>query len=237
MRIQLIEHDDEDFSRTNISFWAAQKGHRINQTFICNNEKLPSVDSFDWLMIMGGSQHAWDEEGNSWLRGEKEFLDRALAGGKIILGICFGAQLLAEALGGTLFPNQHKEIGWHEVTLNRAGRKSFLFHNVPQSFVSFHWHSDHFSLPAECTRLANSGATENQAFICDGRPLAGLQFHPEYTREMVRYYAAEHSQDWMPEEFVCSGKEVLARTNHIADTHWLMETLLNNIENEFSTVI
>jgi GMP synthase-like glutamine amidotransferase len=236
MRIQLIEHDNEDFSRTNISFWAAKKGHRVSQIFVCNNEDLPPVESFDWLMIMGGSQNAWDEEGNPWLQKEKAFLGEALGKGKIILGICFGAQLLAEALGGKLFPNQHKEIGWHEVFLNREGRESFLFQNVPQSFVSLHWHSDHFSLPSGCTRLAYSKATENQAYICDDRPLVGLQFHPEYTREMVRYYAREHSQDWIPDKYVSSGKDVLARTEEISDTYWLMETLLNNMEQEFANV-
>ena len=50
MRIQLIEHDPEDFSRTNISLWAAEKGYRVNQIYVCNKEKLPPIDSFDWLM-------------------------------------------------------------------------------------------------------------------------------------------------------------------------------------------
>ena len=109
MKIQLIEHDPEDFSRTNISFWAAQKGHRVYQTYLCNNEKLPALDTFDWLMVMGGSQHAWDEQKISWLRAEKAFLKDALAAGKIILGICFGAQLLAEALGGRTFPNSTRK--------------------------------------------------------------------------------------------------------------------------------
>ena len=237
MRIQLIEHDPEDFSRTNISFWAAEKGHPLNQTFICNNEALPPVDSFDWLMVMGGSQHAWDEQGNSWLQEEKAFVREALDKGKLILGICFGAQILAEALGGRIFPNEHKEIGWHDVSLNRQGRESFLFQNIPQSFVSLHWHSDHFSLPANCTRLANSKASENQAFVCNGRPLVGLQFHPEYTRDMVKYYAGEHSQDWVPDMFVSSGDEVLARTDEIPDTYWLMEALLNNMELEFTNTV
>ncbi|CAB1057409.1 hypothetical protein D1BOALGB6SA_2162 [Olavius sp. associated proteobacterium Delta 1] len=233
MRIQLIEHDSEDFSRTNISFWAAAKGHQVNQIYVCNNEELPPLDSFDWLMVMGGSQNAWDEQGNSWLREEKAFVAEALAKDKLFLGICFGAQLLAESLGGQIFPNKHKEIGWHEVSLNRDGRESFLFQNVPPSFVTFHWHSDHFSLPGNCTRLAFSRPTENQAFTSNERPAVGLQFHPEYTREMVRYYAGGHSQDWSPDMFVSDGNEVLARTEEIPDTYWLMETLLNNMEQKF----
>jgi GMP synthase-like glutamine amidotransferase len=188
-------------------------------------------------MVMGGSQQAWDEQGNAWLRQEKTFVAEALAQGKLYLGICFGAQLLAEVLGGKIFPNEHKEIGWHEVSLNRDGRDSFLFQNVPPSFVTFHWHSDHFSLPDHCTRLAFSPPTENQAFVCNQRPAVGLQFHPEYTRDMVRYYAAKHSQDWVPDNYVGSGDEVLARTEEISDTYWLMETLLNNMEREFTHAI
>jgi GMP synthase-like glutamine amidotransferase len=234
MRIQLIEHDPEDFSRTNISLWAADKGYRVNQIYICNNEDLPPIDSFDWLMVMGGSQHAWDAEGNAWLQKEKDFVNKSLTSGKIILGICFGAQLLAEALGGKLFPNPHKEIGWYEVALNRQGRESFLFQDIPPSFVTFHWHSDHFSLPSSCTRLAGSQATENQAFVDKDRPLVGLQFHPEYTRQMITYYAREHSQDWASEDYVSTKDEVLARTAEIADTYWLMETLLNNMAQEFA---
>jgi GMP synthase-like glutamine amidotransferase len=236
MRIQLIEHDPEDFSSTNISFWAAAKGHQVSQTYICNNDKLPPVDSFDWLMVMGGSQNAWDDQGYSWLQEEKVFVAEALAQGKLYLGICFGAQLLAEALGGKIFPNEHKEIGWHEVSLNHQGRESFLFQDVPSPFVTFHWHSDHFSLPDNCTRLAFSPATENQAFVCSERPAVGLQFHPEYTRNMVRYYAAGHSQDWVPDRYVGSGVEVLARTEEIRDTYWLMEALLNNMEKGFSVI-
>ena len=234
MRIQLIEHDPEDFSRTNISSWAAEKGYRVNQTYVCNNEDLPPVDSFDWLMVMGGSQQAWDEGATPWLQEEKAFLSDTLAAGKIILGICFGAQLLAEALGGNLFPNPQKEIGWHEVSLTREGQESFLFQNIPSDFVTFHWHSDHFSLPRSCTRLAGSKATENQAFVDKDRPLVGLQFHPEYTRDMVTYYAREHSQDWVPDVYVSAKDQVLTRTEEITDTYWLMETLLNNMEQEFA---
>jgi GMP synthase-like glutamine amidotransferase len=237
MKLHLLEHDSEDFSRTNISFWAAAKGYELNQTFVCNNEELPPVDSFDWLMVMGGSQNAWDDQGYSWLRQEKALVAEALAQGKMYLGICFGAQLLAEALGGKIFPNEHKEIGWHEVSLNRQGRESFLFRNVPPSFVTFHWHSDHFSLPDSCTRLAFSPPTENQAFVCNEQPAVGLQFHPEYTRDMIRNYAGEHSQDWVPDKYVSSGNEVLARTEKLPETYWLMETLLNNMEQKFTNAV
>ena len=237
MRIQLIEHDPEDFSRTNISFWAAKKRHTLKQIYVCNNEDLPSIDSFDWLMVMGGSQHAWEEQENSWLQEEKAFVGEVLAQNKPFLGICFGAQLLAEALGGRIFPNTYKEIGWHNVSVNPAGQASFLFQNVPPSFVSFHWHSDHFSLPRNCTRLADSNASENQAFVCNGRPFVGLQFHPEFTRDMIMYFAQNRGHEWVPDLFVGAKDEVVAQTKAISDTYWLMEILLNNMALEFAKYI
>ncbi|MCP4627599.1 MAG: type 1 glutamine amidotransferase [bacterium] len=234
MRLHLLEHDCEDFSRTNISFWAAEKGYRVNQSFVCNNEKLPPVDSFDWLMIMGGSQHAWDEQGNTWLQEEKALLGEALTKGKIILGICFGAQLLADALGGKIFPNDQKEIGWYEVNLTSEGRNSFLFRNIPKRFTTFHWHGDHFSLPPPCTRLAFSEPTANQAYTCQKRPVVGVQFHPEYTREMVRHFARVEGNEWQKNHFVADKEAVLVQTDEIPDTYWLMAALLDNMDREFA---
>ena len=73
MRIQLIEHHLEDCSRNNISLWAADKGYRVDQIFLFDTKELPPIDSFDRLMVMGGSQYTWDAKGITWLQKEKEF--------------------------------------------------------------------------------------------------------------------------------------------------------------------
>ena len=145
MRIHLLEHDWVDPSPTNITIWAKTKEHAVTRTYLCNREALPALEDLDWLMVMGGSAHGWDEDINPWLPAEKRFIARALSAGKIVLGVCFGAQLLAEALGAQIFPAMHKEIGWHEICLTAQGKESFLFNNIPETFVSFHWHSDHYS--------------------------------------------------------------------------------------------
>lgn len=234
MRIQLIEHDQEDFSRTNITFWAAERGYQLRQTYACNNEPLPAVNSFDWLMIMGGSQHAWEASALPWLKEEKSFLQLALDAKKIIVGICLGAQLLSEALGGRVLPAKDKEIGWHNVFLTPEGRSSFLFKDIPENFTTFHWHSDHFTLPKRCVRLASSKVSKNQAFICEKRPAVGLQFHPEYTLDMVRHFACNHSQEWLSDNYVDDGPTVLAQTDGVPETYGLMKTLLNNIAQDFA---
>ena len=91
MRLHLLEHDDLDFSNTNIFMWAEKKGCDIEQTYVCNHEKLPDFCDFDWLLVMGGSPHAWEEEVNPWLPDEKAFIAEAVKRDKMILGICFGA--------------------------------------------------------------------------------------------------------------------------------------------------
>ena len=230
MRLHLLEHDPFDYSRTNITRWAARKGHRIRQTYVCDHEELPGFDDFDRLMVMGGSQHAWDEEANPWLQDEKAFIREAVTRNKRVLGICLGAQLLAEALGGRVFPNKQKEIGWYEIEVTSEGRESFLFENIPDRFTTFHWHSDHFSLPPGCVRLARSVPTPNQAFVSKEHPVVGLQFHPEYTREMVRYFAKTEGAGWVPDLFVSGKEEVLGKTDRVRDTYWLMEALLDNLE-------
>ncbi len=100
MRLHLLEHDPIDLSNTNMTIWAERKGYQIAHTYVCNNEKLPFIDDFDWLVVMGGSPHAWEEKINPWLPEEKELIAETFGSSKVIFGVCFGAQLLAEALGG-----------------------------------------------------------------------------------------------------------------------------------------
>jgi GMP synthase-like glutamine amidotransferase len=233
MRLHLLEHDPIDISRTNITIWAENKGYPIAHTYLCNNEKLPAIDDFDWLMVMGGAPHAWEVDIHAWLPDEKEFIASVLDHNKIILGVCFGAQLLAEALGGEVFANPHKEIGWYEVTLTPEGQRSYLFQNVPEQFITFHWHADHFSLPPGCTRLAHSEATANQAYISQERPVGGIQFHPEYPLELVKYFAQESGHEWQKGPYVAGREKVLAQTDQIPETYGLMATILDNMDRQF----
>jgi GMP synthase (glutamine-hydrolysing) len=233
MRLHLLEHDPIDLSRSNITLWAENKGYPITHTYLYNNEMLPAIEDVDWLIVMGGSPHAWQEDVYPWLQAEKKFIAEALDDNKIILGICFGAQLLAETLGAEVFVNPHKEIGWYEVILTPEGQRSYLFQDVPEQFTTFHWHADHFSLPPGCTRLAYSKATANQAYISQERPIAGIQFHPEYTLALVKYFAREWSDEWQKGPYVAGKETVLAQTDQIPETYALMAAILNNMDRQF----
>jgi GMP synthase-like glutamine amidotransferase len=233
MRLHFLEHDPIDIRRNNITIWAEKKGYSVDSTEVFRGTELPSQKDFDWLIVLGGFQHVWEEQKHPWLKAEKKFISEALSKDKIILGICFGAQLLAEALGGRAFSNEKEEIGWYEVTVSDEGIDSFLLKNVPRKFLTFHWHSDHFTLPAGCTRLAFSEPTANQAFIASNYRVAGLQFHPEFTIEMVRNFAVEYGHEWQKDQYVTGKDAVLSKSGQLPETYWLMELLLDNMEREF----
>ncbi len=233
MKLHLLQHDPIDLSRTNISIWAENKGYAIGHTYLCKDETPPAIEDFDWLIVMGGSPHAWEEDMHPWLPAEKKFIASALDHNKIILGVCLGAQLLAEVLGAEVFPNPHPEIGWYPVNLTTEGQQSYLFQNIPPQFTTFHWHADHFSLPDGCIRLAYSEATTNQAYICERRPVVGLQFHPEYTLALVKYFARQWGHEWEKGPYVAGKEKVLVQSDQIPKTYELMATLLDNMDRQF----
>lgn len=233
MRLHLLEHDPIEIQRNNIITWAEKKGYAVRRTDVSTGAKIPANNDFDWLIVLGGSQHAWEERKHPWLIREKRFISETLSADKIILGICFGAQLLAEVLGGRVFPNEKEEIGWYSIRLSPEGKQSFLFRNVPETFLTFHWHSDHFSLPPGCTVLASSEPTPYQAYTHKDHRIAGLQFHPEYTVEMVKFFADECGHEWKKDQYVAGKEAVLSKSEKIPETYWLMEQLLDNMEREF----
>lgn len=182
MRIHYFQHVPfEDLA--NIEDWANKKGYTVSATRLFDREALPSMDRFDWLIIMGGPMNIYEEEEYPWLASEKKFIKEAIKAGKLILGICLGAQLLADVLGGRVTRNQNKEIGWFPVTrLKEAGISLLDF--LPEEFMAFHWHGDTFEIPPGAKRLAGSLACKNQAFQYGDRVL-GLQFHLESSQGSI----------------------------------------------------
>jgi GMP synthase-like glutamine amidotransferase len=183
MRIHYLQHVPFE-DAANVAVWARERGHAVARTLLYAGERLPDLASFDWLVIMGGPMNVYEEDRYPFLAGEKRFLRAALKAGKPTLGICLGAQLMADALGGRVTRNEHREIGWFPVSLTAAGAASPLFSGFPSSFEAFHWHGDTFSLPPGAIHLARSEACENQAFQWGDRAL-GLQFHLDYSRDAI----------------------------------------------------
>ena len=183
MRIACVRHVPFEGPGA-IADWAAARGHVISHVEAAK-AAFPAPSGFELLVVIGGPMGVYDIAEHPWLIEERAFLTSAIDAGKLVLGVCLGAQLLADAIGGSVRPGVEREIGWFPVRLTDAGRSSALFGGWPDEFVAGHWHGDTFDLPPDVLSAASSEVTPNQAFeACDGRAV-GLQFHLEWTRDAL----------------------------------------------------
>ncbi len=208
MRIHYIQHVPFE-GPASIRLWADRHGHDQTSTRVYEKPDFPGVDSLDWLVIMGGPMGVYDELQYSWLIAEKQLIRNAIDVGKTVVGICLGAQLIAEVLGATVFSNKHKEIGWFPVELTPAGSASGLFGFLPDRFTAFHWHGDTFTLPQGAVHLAKSKACENQAFLY-GNNVLGLQFHLESTPQSVKDLAQNCCNEIQPGPYIQTKEQILS---------------------------
>lgn len=111
MKIHYLQHVPFELPE-HISVWAKEKGHEITGTLLYENYYLPELSEFDLLVILGGPMGVDDEDKHPWLVLEKHFIKEAIQHRKLVIGICLGAQLIAEILGGKVYKNHYKEIGW-----------------------------------------------------------------------------------------------------------------------------
>jgi GMP synthase-like glutamine amidotransferase len=230
MRIHSLEHEPFE-GLANIEVWAKNRGHSISRTLLFNDEELPDMSDFDWLVIMGGSMNIYEEEKYPWLKPEKNFIANAIASKKIVLGICLGSQLAADVLGGSVSRNKYKEIGWFPVTLTKEARNSSIFSNLPDKFTVFQWHGDTFQIPPGATRIAESVACMNQAFEY-GRVI-GLQFHIEYSTGSINSMFQNCSDDIVDGKYIQKPDEIVSKYGNVAESKRILNLLLDNIEREF----
>ncbi|HXH17719.1 MAG TPA: type 1 glutamine amidotransferase [Chitinophagales bacterium] len=214
-----------------IADWISENKFHHTETKFWELPRFPAIENVDLLIIMGGPMSVNDEKKYSWLHPEKNFIERAINHGKQVLGICLGAQLIANVLGSTVYPNKHKEIGWYPVRMNENAANT-CFHFFPKQFVTFHWHGDTFDLPQGAVHLAQSEATLNQAFIF-GDNVAALQFHPEMTQTSMKEMLKDGSDELKPAKFVQSADAILKNLNYADENNALLKRLLDEQAKNF----
>ena len=208
MRLLDLQHDPLDGPGTLLD-WAESRGHTTFRCLICEGEPLPSIDSFDLLVSLGGPMGAYEEAKHPWLELEKRYLREAFASGKKILGLCLGTQMIAEALGGKAFRHSCKEFGWQPIDPTPAGLEWFSWDKGKGSFLAFQWHGDTYTLPPGAIQLARNTACEQQAFAI-GNQVLGLQFHLEWTEAMMRKALAEPGVASPPSASVQTLEEIMS---------------------------
>ncbi|HEU4649826.1 MAG TPA: glutamine amidotransferase, partial [Croceibacterium sp.] len=146
----------------------------------------------DLMVVLGAPIGAYDDELFPFLGPEVALIERRLASGKPLLGVCLGAQLIARALGQRVAPMAAKEIGFSALSLTDAGADSPLRHLG--SWPVLHWHGDQFDLPPAATLLAATDQCPHQAYAI-GANVLGLQCHLEADAEEIEDWLVGHSAE------------------------------------------
>jgi GMP synthase-like glutamine amidotransferase len=174
MRIAVVEHQP-DAPAGLFGAWAQARGHELELLRAPRLETWPDPRGYGAVVTLG-SDRSVHASPDAWIAAEIGFLRAAHETGVPVLGLCFGAQALAAALGGEVLRAPSAEIGWIHVEGAGAGAGPV----VPGPW--FAWHEDTFTVPPAARELARSPVAP-QAFVMGAS--VGLQFHPEVDERIV----------------------------------------------------
>jgi len=156
-----------------------------------SGERVPrDARKYSGLVFMGGPMSV--NHDLPWIAPALELARDAVRKDVPLLGHCLGGQLISKALGGTVGATPVKEIGWGGVRVadNEVAREWL---GDVQTFLSFHWHGETFTIPPGGTRVMENPHCANQGFAL-GRHF-GMQCHVEMTDELVRSWLATGAEE------------------------------------------
>lgn len=165
-------------------------GYVLNKV-LAPKEPIPqSAIEFSAIILLGGPMSVY--EGIPYLNKEQSLIRDALQRNIPILGVCLGSQLIAGALGGTVYKGAKKEIGWYDVKITDKGLNNLFKGLEKKELRVFQWHGDTFTLPQDAVVLAHSDLYP-QAFRIGSA--YGLQFHLEVTTDMIKVWTEEYRNE------------------------------------------
>ena len=141
------------------------------------------------VIILGGPMNVDDESEYPFLAAEKAFIRELIRKEIPLLGICLGAQLIAQAAGGRVYKADEEELGWYQVALTEEGERDTLFQGFPRSYAVFQWHGYTFDIPPHGKWLVTAAGCPNQGFKI-GKRAYGIQFHLEADAAMINEWLA-----------------------------------------------
>jgi GMP synthase (glutamine-hydrolysing) len=203
------------------------EGYGISKIQASKDPIPRSAKELSAIIILGGPMSVYD--GIKYLNEEQILIRDAIQRKIPTLGICLGSQLIAGAIGGTVYKGVKKEIGWYRVSLTEKGLNSLFKGFNKTHFRVFQWHGDTYTLPPKTEILAYSNLYP-QAFRFGAA--YGLQFHLEVTAEMIRSWIEEYNKEISDERLIIE-KILPTSNNEIQD----LERKCHRVWSNFSRII
>jgi GMP synthase (glutamine-hydrolysing) len=173
--------------------WAKKNGCTVTYSRVYDGDDLPqSIEAIDFLIVMGGPQNpstTIEECPHFNSKKEQAVIKKAIIAGKVVLGVCLGSQLIAQALGAMYEQSPEKEIGKFPITLTKAGLNHPLFSHFGKVLEVGHWHNDMPGLTQTAEVIAYSEGCPRQIVAYTER-VYGFQCHMELTTEVVELLIA-----------------------------------------------
>ncbi|TFC05137.1 glutamine amidotransferase [Cryobacterium adonitolivorans] len=193
-RIALVLRHADEIHLGNLEQVLLEHGYTVRYVDTLGVDGVRDIDpaEADLLVVLGGEMGVYESDRFPVLTDEIALLTNRLGARRPVFGVCLGAQLMASALGSTVYRGPSNEIGYRLVEPTAAGQDGPLRHvaGIPM----MQWHSDTFDLPEGTTRLAGSAAYGNEAFAIEDWALA-VQFHPEVTAEMHESWLSSSEEE------------------------------------------
>lgn len=214
-----------------IEDWIAKHERNVSYTRLYADEQLPGIEDIDLLIVLGGAMNVDEDDKYPWLKEEKAFIARCIAADKAVLGLCLGSQLIVRALGGRVYPNAEKEIGWLPVQRVMQDATHPLHYLLPEMLTVFQWHGDTYDVPMNSLQLYRSAGCNSQSFLYANKVLA-IQFHPEANETLVNAML-EHEGGELEQggAFVQTADGIRAGMKNTGEANELMFALLDYLAN------
>lgn len=180
--------------------------------------------SYSGIVILGGPMSVYDNY--DYLKDQQKLIKKAVDIKIPTLGVCLGSQLIAEAMGGKVYPGNLKEIGWHDIEITENGSRDIFNGIATFKNKVFQWHGDTFQLPKSAIILAKSD-TYIQAFRIN--TAIGIQFHIEVNESMIEEWIRIYSKEIM--DLKLDKKNIIPQQKEqIINLHILCKLVYNNFK-------
>ncbi len=234
MKVHIIQHDSYVEPGEYLS-WAQRKGYQVSFTRCWLSEEVPKDADADMLVVLGGFQcPTTTKEECSYFdsAAEQELIRKYADSGRIVVGVCLGAQLLGDAMGAPFGKSPNQEIGPVKARLTEAGRLDPFLKHFPDTFDAGEWHNDMPGLNDDAVILAESDGCPRQ-IVKYGKYAYGLQTHMEFNHDIIAAILENTGGKLRAKEpYVKSQEELLAYD--YTDMNLMLDTFLDALTEDYS---